>query len=78
MKFKGFDDLMNMVRGKSNRIVVPGANNPEALEACKIADDNGLLSGGVFIGDTAMIRDMAAKVGLKLDKFELKDCKDMA
>jgi phosphate butyryltransferase len=78
MKFKNFDDLMRMVRGKSNRIVVPGANNLEALEACKIADDDGLLSGGIFIGDVPMMKDMAAKVGLKLDKFELADCKDVA
>jgi phosphate butyryltransferase len=78
MKFKNYDELMKMVRGKSNRIVVPGANNPEALEACKIADDNGLLSGGIFIGDTALIRSLAAKAGLSLDKFELVECRDVA
>jgi len=78
MKFKNYDELMRMVKGKSNRIVVPGANNAEALEACKIADDDGLISGGVFIGDAAAIRDMAGKVGLDLRKFELVDCKDVA
>jgi phosphate butyryltransferase len=72
------DELMRMVKGKSNRIVVPGANNPEAMEACKIADDNGLISGGILIGDTAQIRDITAKVGLDLKKFELVDCKDAA
>ncbi|MFA6091841.1 MAG: phosphate acyltransferase [Elusimicrobiota bacterium] len=78
MKFKNMDELMRMVKGKSNRIVVPGANNAEAMEACKIADDNGLISGGILIGDTAQIRDITAKVGLNLKKFELVDCKDVA
>ncbi|MBI5243407.1 MAG: phosphate butyryltransferase [Elusimicrobia bacterium] len=78
MKFKNYDELMKMVKGKSNRIVVPGANHFEAMEACKIADDNGLLSGGVLIGDVPMIRDAAGKAGLDLAKFELVDCKDAA
>ena len=31
MKFSSFADLINQVKGKSNRVVVPGANNKEAL-----------------------------------------------
>ena len=38
MKFNSFADLINQVKGKSNRVVVPGANNREALEAIKMAD----------------------------------------
>jgi phosphate butyryltransferase len=78
MKFKNFDELMRIVKGRSNRIVVPGANNPEAMEACKIADDNGLISGGIFIGDAAQVRDIAGRAGLDLGKFEIVDCKDVA
>ncbi|MCX5790251.1 MAG: phosphate acyltransferase [Elusimicrobia bacterium] len=78
MEFKNFDELMRLVKGKSNRIVVPGANNPEALEACKIADENGLVSGGVFIGDPELIRALAGRAGLDVSKFELVDCKDPA
>jgi len=78
MKFKDFDELMRLVRGKSNRIVVPGAHNPEALEAIKIADEDGLISGGILIGDTAMIKTLAAQAGLDLKKFELVDCRDAA
>ena len=33
MKFKSFADLISQVKGKSNRVVVPGANNKEALQA---------------------------------------------
>ena len=32
--FKNFDELYNAVRGKTNRIVIPGANNLEVLTAC--------------------------------------------
>ena len=78
MKFKNFEDLMRMVKGKSNRIVVPGANNAEALEAIKIADDAGLISEGILIGDAGLIQSMAAHAGLELNKFEVVDCKDTA
>jgi len=78
MKFKNFDELMRMVKGKSNRIVSPGANNPEVIEAIKIADDAGLVSGGVLVGDSAVIKSLASAAGLDLKKFELVDCKDTA
>ena len=78
MKFKNYDELMRMVKGKSNRVVIPGANNAEAMEACKIADDNGLISGGVLIGEEALIRSFAGKAGLGLGKFEIVDCPDKA
>ena len=50
MKFSSFADLINQVKGKTNRVVVPGANNKEALTAIKMADDNGLISHGILIG----------------------------
>jgi phosphate butyryltransferase len=78
MKFKDFDELVTMVRGKSNRIVSPGANNPEVIEAIKIADGYGLVSGGVLIGDAAQIKSLAAEAKLDLKKFELCDCPDQA
>jgi len=78
MKFRNFDELMKLVKGKSNRIVVPGANNPEAMEAIKIADDAGLVSGGVLIGDQASIESLAGQAGLGLKKFDLVACADKA
>lgn len=77
MKFKNFEDLKNQVKGKSNRVVVPGANNAEALEAIKMADDNGLISKGILIGPVAQIKEMMAKTGLKEDKFEFIECTDV-
>jgi len=78
MKFKDFDELVRMVKGKSNRIVSPGANNAEVIEAIKIADGYGLISGGVLIGDTAQIKSLAAEAKLDLKKFELCECLDKA
>jgi phosphate butyryltransferase len=78
MKFKDFDELLGMVRGKTNRMVVPGANNEEVLTACKLGVDNNIVSGGVLIGPAAQVREMAAKVGLKPDIFEVVDKSDYA
>src|SRR3989338_59538 len=78
MKFKNFDELLGMVKGKTNRIVVPGANNDEVLTACKMGVDHGIISGGILIGPAAQVEAMAAKVGLKLDIFEQIDLSDHA
>lgn len=78
MKFNSFEELISLVKGKSNRVVVPGANNQEALEAIKMADDNGLISGGILIGDTKVIKQMMANVNLKEDKFTFIECLDVA
>ncbi len=78
MEFKNFDELLGLVRGKTNRIVVPGANNDEVLTACKMGVDNRIISGGILIGPKVQVETMAAKVGLKLDIFELVDLSDYA
>jgi len=77
MKFKSFEDLINQVKGKSNRVVVPGANNSEALQAIKMADDNGLISHGILIGPMAQVKEMVAKIGLPENKFEFINCEDV-
>lgn len=77
MKFKSFADLIDQVKGKSNRVVVPGANNKEALEAIKMADDNGLISHGILIGPVAAVKEIVAHVGLDQSKFEFIDCDDV-
>lgn len=77
MKFNSFEDLISQVKGKSNRVVVPGANNAEALQAIKMADDNGLISHGILIGPLAQVKEMVRAAGLKEDKFEFIDCEDI-
>lgn len=78
MKFRNFDELLKTVKGKTNRMVVPGANNDEVLEACKMGMDNRIISGGILIGPRTQVAEMAGKVGLKLDNFELIDMSDFA
>ncbi|MDR0292256.1 MAG: hypothetical protein LBI01_05825 [Elusimicrobium sp.] len=77
MKFKSFADLVNKVKGKSNRVVVPGANNKEVLEAIKMADDDGLISEGILIGPTARVKEMMKHAGLKETKFTFIECTDV-
>ena len=77
MKFKSFADLIEQVKGKSNRVVVPGANNKEALTAIKMADQNGLISHGILIGPLAAVKQTVAEVGLDDSKFEFIDCEDV-
>jgi phosphate butyryltransferase len=78
MKFKNFDELLGLVKGKTNRIVVPGANNDEVLTACKMGVEHQIISGGILIGPKAQVEEMAGKVGLKLDIFEIVDKSDYA
>ena len=78
MKFKNFDELLGLVRGKTNRIVVPGANNDEVLTACNMGVDNKIISGGILIGPKDQVEAIAAKVGLRLDIFEIVDKSDCA
>lgn len=78
MKFRNFDELLEMVKGKTNRIVVPGANNDEVLDACKMGFDRKIVSGGILIGPKPQVEAMAGKVGLPLKTFEIVDMTDCA
>ena len=52
MKFKDFDELMKMVKGKSNRIISPGANNATFLLIGGIGGPlTGYMTGGRSPGD---------------------------
>lgn len=78
MNFNSFKELIEKVKGQPNRVVVPGANNEEALSAIKMADEKGLISKGILIGDVALVKSMMKNVGLKEDKFEFIQCTDVA
>jgi len=77
IKFGSFAELLATVKGKANRVAVPGATNLEALEAIKMADANGLISGGVLIGDVPVVKEMASQAGLDLNKFEYIQATDV-
>lgn len=78
MNFKNHDELIAKVKGKSNRVIVPGANNEEVLQACKMGIEYELISGGLLIGPWDQIKNCAKNVGINLDIFEIKQEKDMA
>ncbi len=78
MKFKNFDELMELVKGKTNRIVIPGAHNAEVMQACKMGVDSKIISGGVLIGPKSQIEEVTAKVGLDISSFEIIDVSDTA
>ena len=78
MKFEKFDELMELVKGKTNRIVIPGANNVEVMQACKMGVDSKIISGGILIGPKSQIEEVTKKVGLDTSAFEIIDLSDMA
>lgn len=76
MDFKNFDELIEMVKGKKNRIVVPGANNEEVMLACKMGLEKKLISGGILIGPRGDIEKRAKEKEINPDKFEIIDSDD--
>jgi phosphate butyryltransferase len=77
MTIKKFAELMEVVKGVPGRVVVPGANNTEVLEAIKLADENGLIDKALLIGKKDVVEKMASEIGLKKDKLEFIDCDDI-
>ncbi|MBI5624173.1 MAG: phosphate butyryltransferase [Elusimicrobia bacterium] len=78
MKFKNLDEMVSMVQGKPNRVVVPGADNDEVMEALAMGTEKGLISGGILIGDAAAVKASAVRAGLDLSSFELVPGTDQA
>lgn len=70
--------IEEMVRTKKGRIVVPMANNEEAMEAVKMAVDEGWVSGGVLLGDVSQIKEIALANQMNLQDFKLMDITDPA
>jgi len=78
MKFRNFKELMLLVKDKPNRIVVPGADNDEVMEAIKMGVEHRIISGGILVGPKAQVEAVAGRVGVKLDVFEIIDMSDCA
>jgi phosphate butyryltransferase len=78
MKFRSFEELMGLVKDKPNRVVVPGANNDEVMEAIKMGLDHRIISGGILVGPKARIEAAAAAAGVKTSLFEIIDKSDPA
>jgi len=70
MEMKTFMQLENSVRKQPGKVVVPCANNYEALSAIKLAMEKGFLNSGILIGEKKKITTCANEVGLDLQNFE--------
>jgi len=64
-------NLFDRARTNPGRVAVPAADNAEALEGIAMAMEDGVLKGGVLIGEPDSIRGVAAEVGLPLENFEI-------
>lgn len=73
----GFTELLLAEAKKHKKsVVVPSADNAEALEALAMAIEDGVVSGGILIGPTGAISAMADEVGLDLAAFRIVACDD--
>jgi len=76
IEFNSFEELIKKVSGTTNRVIVPGANNLEVLEALKMATDNKLISGGILIGPKNDVEKYIKEMNLP-NIFEIKDENDV-
>lgn len=73
ISFKSFDELINMVEGMPNRVVVPGANNDEVMEALEMGLEKRIISGGILIGPKEEVKRLLSIKNIDETKFELID-----
>ena len=77
IRFETFEDLIRMVRGMPNRIVVPGANNEEVMEAIEMGLRNDLISAGVLIGPADEVKRFLTLKNIDESRFEIIDERDI-
>jgi len=70
------EQIDEIAKTKKGRIVVLMAHNEEALEAVKMAVDEGWISEGTLIGDVVKIKEIAVDIHLNLQNFKLIDVID--
>jgi phosphate butyryltransferase len=75
--YKDFAGILSAAVTNPGRVIVPCANNLEALEAVNQAIAAGILIGGILVGKTSEIKEVANEAGLKLAPFELIEAEDV-
>jgi phosphotransacetylase len=70
------ETLLQGARANPGKVIVVCANNEEAMEAVALALKDGVVSGGTFLGPKNAIEDIARRVGIPLEKFEIKETAD--
>lgn len=76
MVIKNLEQIEKQAKEKKGRIVVPMAHNEEALDAVKMAMDEGWVTSGVLIGDVSKIKELVVTIQLNLKEFKLIDITD--
>jgi len=72
------DTLLTGAKANPGRVVVPCADNHEALEAIVMALKDGIVNGGTLIGNLLAIEEVAKSVNLPLADFEIEETDDPA
>ncbi|MGC8867602.1 MAG: hypothetical protein ACP5PA_05260, partial [Elusimicrobiales bacterium] len=73
IEFKSFDELLKKTAGIPNRIIVPGANNEEVMEALEIGLENKIISKGILIGPKKDVENLLKRKNIPGNIFELID-----
>ncbi len=74
--YEDFAEILGAAGRNPGKVVVPAANNAEALEAVGQAMTAGILNGGIFIGKEDAIKAVADDVRLSLKPFEIVEAND--
>jgi phosphate butyryltransferase len=74
--YKDFADILAEAVRNPGRIIVPSANNLEALEAVGQAVAAGIITGGCLIGNIPDIKAIAKDAGLDLEPFDMHPAED--
>ena len=74
--YRDFAQILAAASKKPAKVIVPGANNSEALEAVGQAITAHILNGGILIGDPDAIVEVADEVHLDRGAFEIIPTED--
>lgn len=72
------EKLLQRARQAPGPVAVPRADNLEALEALAMALADGIVQGGVLIGERGPVEAMADRASLPLGTFDIVPCQDDA
>ncbi len=76
MSSTNLNSFLEKAKKNPGKVVVPCADNHEALEAIELALQDRIVDGGYFIGVKERIENVAKNVHLDLSLFEIIECAD--
>jgi len=74
---KSFEDILAKVKNASKKkLSVAYAQDEHVLEAVELAHQKGIVDA-ILVGDETKIKEIAGKLGMNIDEYEIIDVKDM-